>query len=273
MAAKKLSAAWRRSDKETSESDDAAVMSILGHLNELRVHVVRAGIAILITTAASFVFAERLLAYLLRPYAASQPAGATLQTLRPTEGIETYFRVSLLAGIILAMPIILFELWRFIEPGLSRQERRYIYLFIPAGLALFLLGVAFAWYVLVPTSIYFLANFMNSVFTTEWTGDEYIGFITRLLLWIGLGFQMPIVIYFIARLGLVSARTMRDQWRVAVVLIAILAAVITPSIDPVTMLLTMAPLLALYGLSIGLAAIGQRQFERGAADTPPVSTA
>ena len=128
----------------------------------------------LITTAASFVFAERLLAFLLQPYAQSRPDGATLQTLRPTEGIETYFRVALLAGIILAMPIILLELWRFIQPGLSKRERRYIYIFIPAGLLLFGLGIAFAWFVLAPAAIYFLANFMTDVFATEWTGDEYI---------------------------------------------------------------------------------------------------
>ncbi|HOU40071.1 MAG TPA: twin-arginine translocase subunit TatC [Promineifilum sp.] len=262
-----------RRDRNRPDAE-GPVMSILDHLNELRVHVMRAGIAVLVTTIFSFIFAERLLAFLLQPYAQSRPAGATLQTLRPTEGIETYFRVALLAGIILAMPIILLELWRFIQPGLSRQERRYVYIFIPAGLALFLLGIAFAWYVLAPTAIYFLANFMTEVFATEWTGDEYIGFITRLLLWIGLGFQMPIVIYFIARLGLLTARTMREQWRVAVVVIAILAAVITPSIDPVTMLLTMAPLLALYVLSIGLAVLGQRQFERSAeASEVPISTA
>lgn len=248
----------------SSPDVEGPVMSILGHLNELRVHVMRAGIAVLITTAASFVFAERLLAFLLQPYAQSRPDGATLQTLRPTEGIETYFRVALLSGIVLAMPIILLELWRFIQPGLSKRERRYIYIFIPAGLLLFGLGIAFAWFVLAPAAIYFLANFMTDVFATEWTGDEYIGFITRLLLWIGLGFQMPIIIYFVARLGVVTSQTLREQWRIAVVGIAILAAIITPSIDPVTMLLTMAPLLALYVISIGLAAIGQRQFERAA---------
>ena len=89
-----------------------------------------------------------------------------------------------------------------------------------------------------------------------------INFITRLLLWLGLAFQMPIIVYFIARVGLVTATTLRKQWRIAVVIVAVLSAVITPSIDPVTMLLTMAPLLALYILSIGLAVIGTRQYER-----------
>lgn len=243
-------------------SDDGAVMSILGHLRELRDRLTHVAIALLITTAFSFVFADRLLQFLLQPYATSIEGGAALQTLRPTEGIETYFRVSLLAGIVLGMPIILFEFWRFIKPALQKHEERYVYVFIPSALFLFGLGIAFAWYILAPAAIYFLANFMADIFRAEWTGQEYISFVTRLLLWIGLSFQMPIVIYVIARVGLVTATTLRNQWRVAVVLIAVLAAVITPSVDPITMLLTMAPLFTLYILSIGLAVIGERQFER-----------
>ncbi len=238
------------------------VMSILGHLNELRIRVTHAAIAILITTSFSFIFAERLLEFLLKPYSASIEGVASLQTLRPTEGIETYFRISLLSGFILAMPIILFEFWRFIKPALSKNEERYIYVFIPSALLLFGLGIAFAWYILAPAAIYFLANFMANVFRAEWTGQEYISFVTRLLLWIGLSFQMPIIVYVIARVGLVTATTLRHQWRAAVVIIAILAAVITPSVDPVTMLLTMAPLVALYIISIGLAVVGERQFKR-----------
>lgn len=241
---------------------EGPVLSIFGHLNELRKHLTRAALVLLVTTLVSFVFADQLLQFLLQPYAASRAGGAALQTLRPTEGIETYFRVSLLAGVVLAMPIILFEFWRFIQPALHQHERRYVYVFIPSALLLFALGIAFAWFILAPAAIYFLANFMSDVFIAEWTGQEYISFITRLLLWLGLAFQMPIVVYFVARVGLVTATTLRKQWRIAVVIVAVLSAVITPSIDPVTMLLTMAPLLALYILSIGLAAIGTRQYER-----------
>lgn len=245
--------------------DNAAEsMTIFGHLNALRVHLTRAGIALLVATLLSFLFAEYLLEFLLTPYAASQAGGVTLQTLRPTEGLETYFKVSLLSGIVLAMPIILFEFWRFLEPGLYKHERRYVFVFVPSALLLFLTGLAFAWFILAPAAIYFLANFMPEVFRTEWTGQEYISFVTRLLLWIGIAFQMPIVAYFVARAGVISGDTLKRQWRVAVVLIAVLAAIITPSIDPVTMLLTMAPLTVLYVLSIGLANIGYRQFERAA---------
>lgn len=243
---------------------EGPVLSIFGHLNELRIHLTRAAIALLVTTAFSFLFAKRLLLFLMQPYVNSV-ADAALQTLRPAEGVETYFRVSLLAGVVLAMPVILFEFWRFIQPALHRHERRYIYVFIPAGLLLFGLGIAFSWFILAPAAIFFLANFMPDIFRAEWTGQEYISFVTRLLLWIGLSFQMPIIIYFVARVGLVTAQTLRRQWRAAVVGVAVLAAVITPSIDPVTMLLTMAPLLTLYILSIGLAAIGQRQYERSMA--------
>ncbi len=164
------------------------------------------------------------------------------------------------------MPVILFEFWRFIKTALNKNEERYIYVFIPSALLLFGLGIAFAWYILAPAAIFFLANFMSDVFRAEWTGQEYISFVTRLLLWIGLSFQMPIIIYVIARVGLVTATTLRNQWRTAVVLIAILSAVITPSVDPVTMLLTMAPLFTLYILSIGLAVIGERQFARSMAE-------
>lgn len=247
-------------------SDEGAVMSIFGHLNELRIRLSYAAVALLIATAFSFIFADRLLGLLMQPYAASVEGGVALQTLRPTEGIETFFRVSLLSGVVLAMPVILFEFWQFIRPALSKHEERYIYFFIPSALFLFLLGIAFAWYILAPAAIFFLANFMPDIFRAEWTGQEYISFVTRLLLWIGLAFQMPIIIYVIARVGLVSATTLRHQWRVAVVLVAVLAAVITPSIDPVTMLLTMAPLFALYILSLGLAVIGERQFARSMAE-------
>jgi sec-independent protein translocase protein TatC len=244
------------------EGVEGAQLTILGHLNELRIRLTRVAVGVLIATIISFAFAERLFTFLLQPYVAGGTTGGELITIRPTEGLETFFKVSLLSGAILAMPIILYEFWRFIEPGLTRNERRYIYVFIPSALLLFALGILFAWFVLAPAAITFLANFMPEIFDANWTSQEYISFITRLLFWIGLSFEMPIIIYFIARVGLVTAAGLRQQWRVAIVVIAVLAAVITPSVDPVTMLLTMGPLVVLYLISIGLAAIGQRQFER-----------
>ena len=244
---------------------EAGNLTLLEHLNELRIRLTYVAVALLVTTALSFAFAEPVLQYLLGPYAESVNGVVELQTLEPTEGIETFFKLSSLAGAIFSMPVILYQFWQFIVPGLTRDEKRYVYIFLPSTLILFALGILFAWFVLIPAAVFFLANFLGTIFKTDWTPRGYIGFVLRMLFWIGIAFEMPVVIYFIARVGVVTAKALREQWRFAIVGIAVLAAVITPSIDPVTMLLTMAPLLVLYVLSIGLAVIGQRQFERSVA--------
>lgn len=233
--------------------------TILEHLNELRKRLTWAVIGLAVGTVISFLFTEPLLQFLIAPY------GDMVQAISPTEPIETYFKVALVSGAILAMPVMLYQIWLFVAPALEKNERRFVYIFIPAALLMFSLGLTFSWYVLLPAAINFLAGFMPDIFLTEWTAREYISFTTTFLFWIGVCFEMPLVVYLIARAGLVEARTLREQWRVAIVGIAVLAAAVTPSIDPVTMLLTMLPLLFLYGLSIGLAALGQRQFQRSMA--------
>lgn len=252
-------------DKETLEEAEMDEMSLLDHLNDLRKRLTWAAGFLMLATIFSFLFAEPLLNFLLVPYARSAAEGAQLQTIRPTEGIETFFKVALLSGGIISMPLILFQFWMFISPGLKKSERRYVYIFIPSALLLFVLGILFAWFVLVPAAVFFLANFLPDVFRADWQGQEYIGFLITMLFWVGVSFEMPVVVYFVARVGLVTAKALREQWRIAIVAIAVLAAAITPSIDPVTMLLTMTPLVVLYGISIGLAAIGQRQFARSMA--------
>lgn len=234
-------------------------LSILGHLNELRVRLTWAFAGLAVATIVSFAFTEQLLDILISPY------GEQLQTLSPTEGLQTYFRVALVAGITIAMPWMVYQLWRFIEPGLHGHEKRYVYVFVPSATLLFLVGAAFCWFVLLPSAINFLANFMPAIFTPEWTSQEYIGFATSFIVWVGVAFQIPLVIYFLARFGIVTPSTLREHWRFAVVGIAIVAAAVTPSIDPVTMLLTMVPLVLLYLLSIVLASLGQRQFDASSA--------
>jgi len=252
-------------DPETEEGDGTEA-GILEHLNELRIRVTWAAGAIVIGTVVGFIFAEPLLQFLLAPYARYSPEGAQLlQTLRPTEGIETFFKVALLSGFTIAMPLILYQFWLFVSPGLNKREKLYVYVFIPVALILFLLGIAFAWFVLVPAAVAFLANFMPDVFEAQWTGEEYIGFLVTMLFWLGVSFQMPVIVYVVARAGFVGGTTLREQWRFALVGVAVLAAAVTPSIDPVTMLLTMAPLFILYLLSIGMAYLGQRQFEKSMA--------
>ena len=241
-------------NQQTNENPET--FSILEHLNELRIRLTWAAGGIAVFTILSFIIAEPLLQFLLQPYKGQ------LQTLSPTEGLETFFKVAFTAGLIFSMPYTLYQLWLFIAPALTKDEKRYIYVFLPTTVALFTIGILFAWLILVPAAVQFLATFLPEIFITEWTGQEYIGFILKMVFWLGVSFEMPVIFYFVGRLGLMESGTLAEQWRYAIVGVSILAAAITPSIDPVTMLLTMLPLLILYFVSIGTTRWGQRQFER-----------
>lgn len=238
--------------------------TLLHHLNELRIRATRAIISLAICTILSFIFAEDLLRFL------TSRSPIDLTSITPSEPLQAYFKVSLMAGGILSMPFILYQLWQFVSPGLEKSERRAVYIFIPSAVFLFLAGIVFTWMVLLPAALNFLANFLNEVVVADWTMQEYIGFVTSFLFWIGVSFEMPLVFYLFGRTGFLEASALRENWRVAVVGIAIAAAIITPSVDPVTMLLTMAPMLILYILSIFLTGVGYRQFLRSGSSEPEV---
>jgi sec-independent protein translocase protein TatC len=227
--------------------------SLLEHLEALRHHLFRALIALAITTVLSFAVAGIELDWLSRPIGGIK----ALQAIEVTESIGAYMRVSLLSGFILAFPYICFELFLFINPGLRRRERFFLLTAIPAAFVLFLLGVAFAYYVMLPAALPFLLHFMG--ITTVPRPSNYIRFVTGLLFWIGMAFQFPLLIYALASLGIVDARVLARGWRFAVVGIAVLAAAVTPTVDPVNMALVMAPMVMLYFLSIGLAALAGRR--------------
>ncbi len=226
-----------------------ARMSILDHLNEIRKRLVRIFMALVITGGISLLFTERLLKLLVVPY------GHPLKVIGPTESVSIYLRVALTAGAVIAMPYILWELWGFIAPGLLAREKRYAYVMIPAACALFLTGIAFAWFVMIPAAIDFLSGFAPDIFQTEWTSNLYVPFVTSLLFWIGVSFETPLIIFFLAKLRMVNARQLAHAWRYAIVLIAVIAAMITPTVDPFNMALVMTPLIVLYFISIVLAAL------------------
>ncbi|NLE52914.1 MAG: twin-arginine translocase subunit TatC [Chloroflexi bacterium] len=237
--------AWRA----LREDADETPLTLFEHLNELRKRLFRAIIALVVGVLASAVFTGSILRYLIRPY------GSELQVLGPTESVVMYFRVALLAGAIIAIPYITLQLFLFIAPGLNRREKRWIYLALPATTALFLIGVAFAWFVMIPAALGFLQDFESEIFEAQWTAERYIAFLTSLLFWIGVAFEMPVVVFVLARLGILGPQPLIRNWRLAVVLITVAAAMITPTVDPFNMLLVIAPLLVLYLLSIGLAVV------------------
>jgi sec-independent protein translocase protein TatC len=219
-------------------------MSLIDHVEELRRRLLIALIALGVGVTASLFFGEKIVGFLTIPI-----GGMTkLQSIEITENLGVYMRVSLLAGVILAFPVIIYEILMFILPGLKPSEKRFVILSIPLATLFFVGGVAFAFLVMLPAALPFLTNFLGV--QTNPRLSSYISFITNLIFWVGVCFEMPLFIYVLARFNLVTPRSMLSFWRQAIVLIAITAAVITPTVDPVNMSLMMAPLIVLYFISI-----------------------
>ncbi len=231
-------------------------MVLIEHLDALRKHLFRALAVLAVTTMISFSFAGKILDFL------SNPVGGikALQAIEVTESVGAFMRVSLLSGFTLAFPYILVEVFAFVNPGLKRRERILILAAVPIAALLFLLGLAFAYFIMLPAALPFLMSFLG--IKTIPRPSNYISFVTNLMFWIGIAFQFPLLIYALAAMGVVKARSLINGWRFAIIGIAVLAALVTPTVDPVNMALVMAPMAVLYFLSIGLASIAQRGRER-----------
>jgi sec-independent protein translocase protein TatC len=228
-------------------------MGLMEHLIALRKHLMRAAFVMVITTAISFTFTRKTIEFLANP----APGGlAAMRAIEPTEGVGTYMWVALLIGFCMAFPYIVLELWMFVAPGLSRRVRIWGLLAIPIALAFLLGGMAFVFYLMMPVAIPFLVDFEGM--KTQLRPGTYFKFVTNLMFYIGLSFELPLVIYILAKIGLVRARVLAKQWRMAMVVIAIIAAAVTPTVDPVNMSIVMAPLFTLYCLSIVMAFIARR---------------
>lgn len=234
-----------------------AIQAVLPHLDELRRRLMVAVIALAVGTALAFLLAPQILEFLTVPIGGLDE----LQAIELTEPIGVYMRVSLLAGAILAMPIIVYEVMAFIVPGLLPHEKRGLLMALPFIFLFFLAGAAFAYYVMLPVAVPFLANFGG--IRGDFRISSYISFTNRMILWVGVTFEMPLIIAALARLGIITPQALRKGWRIAVAAIAVLAAVITPTVDPVNMAIVMLPLLALYALSIVLATWMYRQRAAG----------
>ena len=229
-------------------------MSILDHLRELRNRLIKMFIALMIGVIASFSFTKPLLEFL------TKPVGRDMQlvTLGPTEAVVIYFKVALVCGVALAMPVILYQILAYIVPGLYTNERRYVYFILPTATLSFIVGLLFTYYVLLQAAIPFLQGFLADIFKPTWTLEKYISLVTGLMLWVGLAFETPLVMAFLARLGIVSPKRLSSFRRYAIVIIAIIAAMITPTVDPFNMAIVMGPLILLYELGILLSRFSYR---------------
>ncbi|MBM3179695.1 MAG: twin-arginine translocase subunit TatC [Chloroflexi bacterium] len=218
-------------------------------IEALRMHILRAVIALAITVITSIWITQDLMEFLAIPVQGLEK----LQAIQVTEEIGVFMRVAMYAGIAAAFPYIAFEIWLFAAPGLKPREKKMGLVGIPFATMLFFTGMSFTYFVLVPAALPFLGSFTK--ITQFWAAKDYFSFVTGLMFWIGIFFEFPLVIYVLSSMGLVKPAILMQQWRLAIVIIAILAAAITPTIDPVNMGLVMLPMILLYFVSIGLSYI------------------
>lgn len=219
-------------------------MGIWEHVDELRSRLFKALLSMVVTTALSFMVAQYFIQWLTRPIGGLQ----NVISIEVTENIGVFMRVSLLSGFILALPFILYEILAFASPGLLPEEKKWVFRSIPLATILFLAGVGFAYFVMLPAAIPFLVSFLGVITTPRLS--NYIDFVTNLMFWIGVSFETPLLVFALARFNIITAQVLLKQWRFAIVIIAIIAAMITPTVDPVNMMLLMAPLFAIYMLSV-----------------------
>jgi sec-independent protein translocase protein TatC len=242
------------------EFPNEKLMTLLEHLNELKDRLVRIAIALMVWGVASFVLAKDVLEWLLRPMRRYQGEYAIIAT-RPTTTIGMFMKISLFSGAVLAMPWIVHQVLLFILPGLTERERRALRWIIPGATLLFLIGAGFAYFVMVPAAIPFLLGFWSDLIEQNWMIEEYVPFVTGLIFWIGISFETPLIMAFISRVGVVTAKQFLSVWKYALVIIAVLAAFITPTPDPFNMSLVMIPLVALYFFGVLLAWLAQPKNE------------
>ena len=242
------------------------------HLAELRRRLLISVLALLVATAVSFAFWRQLMGFLLHPARdLHNGSGAQLIFIEVTELFTTSFKVCLLAGFVLAFPVILYQVIMFVAPGLTSKEKRYVFTFLPGAMLLFVSGAAFGYFVLIPPALHFLLTFGAGIATPMIRVSNMVDLIVRLLFWMGVVFETPLVMYLLAQLGIVSARAFsrfRPYW---IVTSFILGALITPTPDPLNQSLVALPLMALYEVGILLARLAGRGHKRSMEVMSPVS--
>ena len=223
-------------------------MALLEHLDELRQRLIGAIIAVLIGVIIGTFVTPTVLKLLVAPLGDQVPLA-----ISPTEAPAVFFKVAIVIGLVIAMPVIMYQVFQFARPGLQPIERRYVIIGAPAASLSFAAGVVFAATVLLPAALPFLQGFLFGIVEQRYSIERYISFVSNILVWAGLVFETPLVMYFLAKLGVVTPEGFAKARRVVIIGAAAGAAVITPTTDPVNMLLVMVPFMLLYELGILLA--------------------
>ena len=238
-----------------ADPGDDDKLPFTAHLEELRTRLIKSGLAVLVGFFAAYGVNERLYWFVTKPLREALPKGGHLGMFHPMEGFMTGLKVSLVAGILFALPILFFQAWKFVAPGLYAHEKRYVWPFVAAATAFFLLGASFAYWVVFPVAFKILFAYGGDSIMALPSMESALDFPLKLLLSFGIIFELPVAVFFLAKMGLVSHRTLSRNRGYSLVGILIVAAVLTPTGDPFNQLLMAAPLYVLYEISIVVARV------------------
>lgn len=235
-----------------SERAELPGMSLMEHLAELRKRLIRATIYLLVGFAVAYAFHERLYGYIQQPLTNLH---IDLNFTHPTDPLNLYLKTALVGGAILASPFILYQVWLFISPGMYANEKRYVFPFMGATVGLFLAGAWFGYRWVLPGALKVLIGDFGRDFHPIITIEDYTGFFLAIILGLGITFELPILIFFLSLFGIVDAKFLIRHIRYAILVIFLIAAIICPMPDPVSMCLFATPMLALYMVGVGVAVV------------------
>lgn len=259
-------------DQQLSD-DELGVMSLRDHLLELRSRMTIAAIAVLVCSFILWPFKDTVFAILQMPLSDA----VELQQITPTEVFFTFIKISILFGVGVSSPLVVYQVLSFISPGLHPHERRLLYISIPAVAGLFFIGAMFAWFVVLTFTLKFLTEFSPPDIVTSLSVSSFADFVIKMMLAVGLVFETPLVIFLLARLRIIKTRTLQRFRRYAIVVVAILAAVITPTPDPFTQMVVGIPMYLLYELGVLLARIAvpdtEEEIQEAAAEAAAAAAA
>lgn len=235
---------------------DNRELTLVEHLSELRKRIIICLVSLLITSICAFSFASGVLRLLRLP---SKGLIERLVFFSPQEAFLVYVKVAIFSGLVISMPIILYQLWRFISPAIEERLRKYTINFILLSLIAFICGLSFAYFFLLPTALRFLLNFAKDNLEPVISVGKYLSFVLGLILGCGLVFEMPVLSFILSKLGIINPKFLRKKFKYAVILIFIVAAIITPTPDVFNMIILAIPMLFLYELSIWVSNLARKR--------------
>lgn len=240
-----------------SEEMDSKGQSLYEHLGELRIRLIYSAYILIVATGICYGFSEAIFNFIRAPIQPYLPNGGLIYT-GPLDKFIAHIKISFVCGILVSCPFWLYQVWKFVAPGLYSREKKYMVGFIFSGTCLFLLGAAFSYWVVLPMAFHFLMNFGGDIDKPMISIDHYLGFFSQMCLMFGVSFELPLIISLLGMFGLVSQQFLKEKRRYAVMILAIISAIITPP-DLMSMIMMLVPMVALYELGVVMVGFFERQ--------------